>query len=162
MRLFWLSLSIMRVVNSSLISKLWVKRGIVDVPSSLVSIKMRDGSDLVGLSKETTSGFAIDSVEAILTNKFLLVRRFLNVCQMTKECELVLWKEHQGTLRDEADKDCGPTDGRVGELPGVDGPTHGVEVPPYVPRPRSEENPCPRKDCQTCLLHDECLTISQI
>jgi hypothetical protein len=54
-----------------------VKRGIVDVHGSLEVIKMRDGSASVGLSRETTSGFAGDLVGAISTNKVLLVHIFL-------------------------------------------------------------------------------------
>jgi hypothetical protein len=91
-------LFIMRVANSCLIWKVWVNKGTIDVPSSFVVIRMRDGSTLVVLSRETTSICVGKYERRILTNKVLLVGRFLSVQQSLKEWELILLKEHQCTL----------------------------------------------------------------
>jgi hypothetical protein len=89
----------MRVANSCLIWKLWVKRGTIDVPGSLVVIKMRDGSTSVGLSRETTSGFAGELGQRNLDKQsFVGVQILKCAMESTEECELVLWKEHQGHI----------------------------------------------------------------
>ena len=93
-----MSLSIMRVANSCLIWKLWVNKRTIDVPSLFVVTRMRDRSTLVGLSRDITSICVGKYERKILTNKILLVGRFLSAKQSVEEWELILLKEHECKL----------------------------------------------------------------